>query len=134
MLRITKESEYALLLLSVLSGQPDKPQNATELARQTGIALPMTGKVLKQLVKQNILSSTRGAYGGYALKRVALSVSIFEVIKAMEGAPELVNCIGDDKSCVLAQNCRISPFLHQLNDDIQAILEKKTLADMQAAD
>ena len=89
MIRITKESEYAFLLLSALLDEDDVPKSATKLAEQTGIAAPMTGKVLKRLVKNNILASTRGAYGGYTLTREPQAVSVLEVVEAMEGAPEL---------------------------------------------
>lgn len=131
MIRITKESEYAFLLLSALLDEDDVPKSATKLAEQTGIAAPMTGKVLKRLVKNNILTSTRGAYGGYTLTREPQAVSVLEVVEAMEGAPELVDCVKGGGDCAFAQRCRISPFWLSVNNDIRDMLAGKTLLDMQ---
>ncbi|SUO96297.1 SUF system Fe-S cluster assembly regulator [Suttonella ornithocola] len=131
MLRITKESEYAFLLLSALLAEDDTPKSATALAEMTGIAGPMTGKVLKRLVRFNILSSTRGSRGGYTLARPAENISALQVVEAMEGAPELVDCAHGECNCAFADFCTISPFWQQLNDDIQSMLAAKSLADMQ---
>lgn len=131
MLRLTKEGEYAFLLLSALLEAPEQAKSATTLSQQTGIALPMTGKVLKRLVKHHILTSTRGAYGGYQLIQAPETVTALAVVQAMEGVPELVDCLGRSRRCELVAHCQISPFWRQLNADIQAILESRTLADMQ---
>ena len=134
MIRITKESEYAFLLLSALLDEDNSPKSASKLAEQTGIAVPMTGKVLKRLVKFDILASTRGAYGGYTLTRSADAITALEVVEAMEGTPELMNCASGGKDCAFAERCRISPFWLSINDDISRMLVSKTLADMQQAD
>lgn len=134
MIRITKESEYAFLLLSALLDEDSVPKSASKLAEQTGIAVPMTGKVLKRLVKCDILASTRGAYGGYTLTRAADAITALEVVEAMEGSPELVDCAGGGKDCAFAGRCSISPFWLSINDDIRRMLVGKTLADMQQAD
>ena len=134
MLRITKESEYAFLLLSALLDEDETPKSATKLAEQTGIAAPMTGKVLKRLVKFNILASTRGAYGGYTLTRNAKDISTLEVVEAMEGKPEMVECAGAGRDCALAARCGISLFWLNINEDIRNMLAEKSLLDMQQVD
>lgn len=131
MLRITKESEYAFLLLSALLAEDDTPKSATTLAQLTGIAAPMTGKVLKRLVRHDILISTRGSRGGYVLSRAPHEISALQVVEAMEGVPELVDCAHNAVSCALAQYCTVSPFWQQLNQEINQMLAGKNLADMQ---
>ncbi len=131
MLRITKESEYAFLLLSALLDGDDTPKSAALLAERTGIAAPMTGKVLKRLVKSKVLISARGAYGGYRLAKTAQSISALHVVEAMEGVPELVDCAHGDCACLLAEQCTISPFWQQINQEITMMLSARSLADMQ---
>lgn len=131
MLRITKESEYAFLLLSAVLAADGTPQSTTLLAAATKIAVPMSGKVLKRLAQRGILTSVRGAHGGYRLSREASTISALDVVEAMEGIPELVECANGEGSCVLANHCQFSPFWVRINDDICAMLRKKTLADMQ---
>lgn len=134
MIRITKESEYAFLLLSALLRQNNEPKSAVTLASATNLAIPMTGKVLKRLVKGDILRSARGAYGGYQLSRRPEEISALEVVQAIEGSPELVACVHGEATCALAQICNISPFWQQLNEEINQLLAQRTLADMQLVD
>ncbi|WP_298644629.1 Rrf2 family transcriptional regulator [uncultured Cardiobacterium sp.] len=131
MLRITKETEYAFMLLGEVLAADGAAKNTAYLAGRTRIAVPMSGKVLKRLTQRGILESTRGAYGGYQLARDAAAITALDVVEAMEGAPELVECAGGDNNCALVEHCRLSPFWLSLNDDIRALLAGKTLADMQ---
>ena len=64
MLRITKESEYAFLLLGAILSAEGAARNTATLAKEARIAVPMSGKVLKRLTQQGILESIRGARGG----------------------------------------------------------------------
>lgn len=130
MIRITKETEYAFLLLSALLDNVDEPHSASVLAEQTGIAVPITGKVLKRLVREGVLTSTRGAYGGYHLGRHPADITALDVVQAIEGHPELVDCAHGAIDCAFAEHCRISPFWRQLNDEITNMLSRRTLADM----
>lgn len=131
MLRITKETEYAFMLLGAVLAADGAAKNTAYLAGQTRIAVPMSGKVLKRLTQRGILESIRGAYGGYQLARNAATITALDVVEAMEGSPELVECASSENSCALAGHCQLSPFWLSLNDDIRALLADKTLADMQ---
>ena len=131
MLRITKESEYAFLLLGAILSAEGAARNTATLAKEARIAVPMSGKVLKRLTQRGILESTRGAYGGYQLARDAADVTALDVVEAMEGTPELVECAASENNCALAEHCQLSPFWLTLNNDIRALLADKTLADMQ---
>ena len=124
MLRITKETEYAFMLLGAVLAADGAAKNTAYLAGRTRIAVPMSGKVLKRLTQRGILESTRGAYGGYQLARDAADITALDVVEAMEGA-------ASENNCALAEHCQLSPFWLTLNNDIRALLADKTLADMQ---
>ena len=131
MLRITKESEYAFLLLGAILSAEGAARNTATLAKEARIAVPMSGKVLKRLTQQGILESIRGAHGGYQLARAPESITALEVVEAIEGAPELVECASSEHNCALAEHCTLSPFWLEINDDIRTMLAAKTLAEMQ---
>ena len=131
MLRITKETEYAFMLLGAVLAADGTAKNTAYLAGRTRIAVPMSGKVLKRLTQRGILESTRGAYGGYQLARAAENVTALDVVEAIEGTPELVECAASENNCALAEHCTLSPFWLEINDDIRTMLAAKTLAEMQ---
>jgi Rrf2 family protein len=61
-------------------------------------------KILKTLVDQHLVRSTRGPHGGYALARPATEISFLEVIEAVEGPIALNVCL-DEEGCGNAPGC-----------------------------
>jgi len=75
MLRISRLTDYTTVLLAALAGEPQRVQTAAALAGQTGIALPTVSKLLKELHRSGLVTSTRGLHGGYRLARPAAQIS-----------------------------------------------------------
>src|SRR2546429_8026308 len=69
MLRISRLTDYATVLLAALASEPDRVQTAAALAGQTHIAPPTVCKLLKQLQRAGLVTSTRGLHGGGQLGR-----------------------------------------------------------------
>src|SRR5437660_11699290 len=65
MLRISRLTDYATVLLAALASEPDRVQTAAALAGQTHIAPPTVCKLLKQLQRAGLVTSTRRPHGGY---------------------------------------------------------------------
>ena len=85
MLRISKLTDYATVILAALSAQPEALHSASGLAERTGVAAPTVSKLLKELQRAGIVRSVRGARGGYQLARSAQEISAAEIIDAVEG-------------------------------------------------
>jgi FeS assembly SUF system regulator len=92
MLRISKLTDYATVVLGALAEDAAAPHSAAQLADATHIALPTVSKVLKALQRGGLVASTRGARGGYQLSRPAAHISAVDVIDAMEGPVGLTEC------------------------------------------
>lgn len=130
MLKISKLTDYATVIMSYLAKQGSQRQVATEVSHATGIALPTVSKVLKQLTKAHILNSVRGAHGGYQLARPAEQISVAAIINALEGPIALTECSLSSDNCDHEGHCDISGNWSKINQVIQAALESVTLADM----
>ena len=85
MLRISRLTDYATVLLAALAEQPDRVQTATALAEQTHIAAPTVSKLLKQLQRAKLVTSTRGLHGGYQLARPATQISAAAILARIAG-------------------------------------------------
>jgi len=75
MLRMSRLTDYATVLLAALAGEPGRVQTAASLAEQTRLAAPTVCKLLKQLQRAALVTSTRGPRGGYQLARPAAQIS-----------------------------------------------------------
>ncbi|MCU0986902.1 MAG: Rrf2 family transcriptional regulator [Acetobacteraceae bacterium] len=144
MFRLSKLSDYAVVVLSELGrdGAGDK-RSATDLAAATGIAEPTVAKVLKLLGAAGLVTSQRGAQGGYRiarpLARTAIRIArplartaIADVIVAVEGPIALAACVdGATGGCEAEGSCPVRGRWDPVNTAIRRALAEITLADMQ---
>lgn len=130
MLKLSKLTDYATVILSHMAKDKARVHGALEIAEATGIAQPTASKILKILVKARVLASTRGAKGGYALAREPEKITVASVISALEGPIALTECTVSHKGCDQATGCRIQGNWHIINQKISQALESVTLADM----
>lgn len=106
MLRITKEADYGIMLLAYMAERPlGVVHSAKEAAHWSGLPLPMVSKILRGLARENLLSSHRGASGGYSLERLPAETSVADVIRALEGPISLVQCGSDPGACDQEDSC-----------------------------
>ena len=130
MLRVTRLTDYATLLMTALAAAPGTVHSATALAEQTRLELTTVSKVLKLLAQGELVTGFRGVNGGYQLARAATEVSLLEILVAIEGPLELTECSSDHSRCEYQPSCGISPHWRQINDIVAHALRGVTLAQM----
>ncbi|MGZ8143907.1 MAG: SUF system Fe-S cluster assembly regulator [Methylosarcina sp.] len=130
MLRLSKLTDYATVILSFMARDNRQVHAAIEIAAATGIALPTVSKILKLLVNAEVLSSTRGAKGGYALASEPERITVAAVICALEGPIALTECSISHQGCEQASGCGIRSNWSVINQAIHNALESVTLADL----
>lgn len=131
MIRITRLTDYGIVLMSQLAVAPERLFNAPELAAEARLPLPMVSKILKQLARAGLLDSHRGVHGGYALARPAEEISVVEVITALEGPIAMTECIEDAPgACEVELSCPVRSNWNRINRAIREALEGVTLAEM----
>lgn len=130
MLRITKLSDYAVVVLQRLA-EADCSGTARAVARLTRIPQPTVQKVLKDLARAGLLASRRGAQGGYSLARAAERISLAEIIEAVEGPIALTECGSDERdACEFAGACPAEENWIKINQVVRHALGGISLADM----
>ncbi len=130
MLRLSKLTDYATVILSYMAKEDDQLHAALEISEATGITQPTVSKILKMLARAKVLSSTRGAKGGYVLAREAKLITVASVISALEGPIALTECSLTQHNCEQASGCDIRGNWGVINQAIQNALESVTLADL----
>jgi FeS assembly SUF system regulator len=130
MLRLSKLTDYAVVVLVRLDGM-DGVQTSPGIAAATGIPEPTVAKVLKTLAAGNLVSSQRGAKGGYRLNRDLSAIPIADVIAAIDGPIALTACVeGSPSGCESQGLCPMRGRWDPVNEAIHKALSAITLADM----
>lgn len=130
MLRVTRLTDYATLILATLARQPSRVHAAAELAEQAHLELPTVAKVLKPLARAGLVESFRGANGGYRLARPAAQIALIDVVEAIEGPLGMTECSGDHSNCELESHCGVAGQWRYVNDIIAGALRSVSLAEM----
>src|SRR4030095_12253450 len=105
MLRISRLTDYATVILASLAG--GSLVSAADLPERTRIGLPTVSKLLKELQHAGLVTSVRGAHGGYQLARPASSIHAAEIIDAVEGPFALTECASAAGNCGIAGTCLV---------------------------
>jgi FeS assembly SUF system regulator len=130
MLRITKLTDYATVVLTALAEAPIRVHSAAELAERARLELPTVSKVLKPLAHAGLVTSFRGAAGGYRLARPAAQISLIDIVEAIEGRIGMTECSGAHSSCEHEPHCGVQGHWRRINDVIAETLRGMSLAEM----
>jgi FeS assembly SUF system regulator len=133
-IRLSKLADYGIVMITNMARDTQRQHNAAEIASASHIALPMASKILKALTRAGLLSSYRGAKGGYGLARPAESITIAQVIVALEGPIALTSCVEHGPGgCNIESLCPARANWQRINDAISNALEEITVAEMATA-
>jgi Rrf2 family protein len=133
MLRLSKKADYALLSMRHLAGHVDRPaMSARELSEAFDIPLEILAKVLQQLVRAHLLESHQGIRGGYGLARPAATITVADVIQAIDGPLTVTACSDSDHSCDQYVKCTIRDPLWRIKDRIVSALAATSVAELAA--
>jgi FeS assembly SUF system regulator len=130
MLRISKLTDYATVILGALAAEPTRLQTAAELAERTHVSAPTVSKLLKQLQRARLVTSSRGLHGGYRLARPAREISAAAMLDALDGPVALTACSDEHSHCGIESTCSVGGSWQRVNRAIRQSLEEITLADL----
>jgi FeS assembly SUF system regulator len=129
-LRITKQTDYGIVLMTHLAQTGDGQHSAPELADTLRIPLPMVSKILKILTRDGLLASHRGVHGGYSLARPARHITVDQIVGSLEGPIAMTECVEDHHDCARESFCAVRGNWQVINRAIHGALQGITLADM----
>jgi len=131
MLRLSKKADYALMAMKHLAVHPDtSSSSAREIAEQYDIPAELMAKVLQRLARRGLLRSHQGTRGGYTLARPTSSISIADIIQAIDGPLTVTACSTDDEQCDQYGKCNVRDPLWRIKDRILAALATVSLAEI----
>ena len=129
-LRLSKLTDYGTVLLAHLAANTGYVCSAADVATATGIAVPTVSKLLKSLGRSGLVTSTRGANGGYRLARDPHDISAADIIDALEGPVSITECSASDSQCEHEGVCSVGGAWQRVNVAIRRALDDVSLSDL----
>jgi Rrf2 family protein len=109
------------------------PASLAEIAAEEDLPRPYLEQLAIVLRDAGLLTSTRGARGGYQLARPAADISMAEILRALEGPIAPMICVTDDPAhvtCDRTARCTVNVLWNRVRDAIAGTLDTMTLADL----
>jgi Rrf2 family protein len=130
-MRISSRCEYGLRAMVYLAEHgEDRPVPLTEIVASEGIPGPFLERILSRLREGGLVTTTRGASGGYQLARDACAIPVGDVVTALEGPLALVGCVPDNAACDRSDSCASRTVWRRLDSAISGALNDITLRDL----
>ena len=133
-MRITTWAEYGVICALHLAKRTDTgPVTGREIAAQERLPADYVEQILLRLRRAGVITSTRGARGGYTLSRPPEEISIRAVIQASELETFDLHCLShpvEEDRCAASHSCSIRPIWVLLQTKIDDVLESVYLADL----
>ncbi len=134
MIRLSKRTDYGLMAIRRLAEIPGGAYlSARELATEHRIPPALMAKLLQRLARKGLVASHHGTKGGYQIARPAASITLREVVEAIEGPLCFTECLDLAKGdCPQQESCTVRSPLREVQGRIVEILARTTLRDLSA--
>jgi Rrf2 family protein len=134
---LSKKTQYALQALSYMVGkQTESPILIAEIAEEKKIPLKFLENILLELRKAGFLESKKGKHGGYLFAMPPDKIKLSAIFRTIEGPIALLPCVSLNfyKKCDSCneKKCGINKVMIEVRDNTLAILDKRTVADLNA--
>lgn len=119
----SNSAKYALkaVLFLAVNSNEDKKVMVKDISKPINVPQAYITKLLQQLVKENMLSSTRGPKGGFYLSEENKKISIIDVINIVDGEQRIESCMLSLEKCNEETPCP----LHKLSNPSRSLLIKR---------
>ena len=131
MLRITKQSDYGIVLMThFAAAEAGKVHSTRDLAAGANLPLPTASKILKALARAGLLASHRGVKGGYALARRPEDINLREVVEAVDGPIVPSVCCLSKSPCRRQDICDVFQSVNEAFRRFCSALEERRISDL----
>jgi len=131
-MRLSSLADYAVVMMAAAARHAAGARlSATILAAETGVPLPTAQKLAGKLAAAGLLETQRGATGGFMLAKSCETITLADIVEAVEGPIALTSCVEEAKhDCALESACKVRPHWGVVNDAVRGAFAGVSLASL----
>jgi Rrf2 family protein len=132
-MKMSTKGRYGLRAMIDIALHSDSAQvSIKSISERQDISENYLERIIAVLKKTGLLLSTRGAQGGYELSRASKLITVGEILRALEGDLNPVDCslVNDDKTCHESELCVTKFVWKRISDSINDVVDQITLEDL----
>ena len=136
-MRLSTRGRYAVMAMVELAARERRAEpgmrrqvSLADIAQAQQLSLAYLEQLFGPLRRAGLVASTRGPGGGYALAREAVSISISEIVDAVDEPIQTTRCDAGGPGCMAGERCLTHDLWSELGTQIRLFLNHATLADV----
>lgn len=126
-MKLSTKGRYGLrALIDLAQYSSEAPVSITSISARQGISERYLEQLVSMLKKAGLVSSVRGAGGGYILAKDMSEISVGDILRALEGNLEPVECAGlePDGECQASDMCVTKYVWQRINESISQTVDE----------
>ena len=136
-MKLTTKGRYGLrAVIDLAKYAKNEPVSLSDVAERQDISISYLEQLMAKLKKAGIVQSTRGAQGGYSLAKNPETISVGEILRALEGSLSPVDCSAVDgegeTECSASNFCVTKYVWKRINDSINDTVNNMFLSELLA--
>lgn len=131
-MKISAKEQYGLRAMAELAARYGQgPVSLSEVADAQEISHDYLEQIVPDLREAGLVQSTRGAYGGYQLAHAPESITVGQVLRALDGEILPLRCLSDEQErCDRSPTCAARTVWTKVHSRVSETLDEITLADL----
>ena len=130
-MKFSTRCRYGLLaMIEIARRYKHEPVKRKDISKDQKISSHYLENILITLKAQHLITTVRGANGGFALERAPKKITMYQIITALEGSIVPSECIDKPDCCSRTASCAARKFWTQLHEAQMNVLTKTTLQDL----
>jgi Rrf2 family protein len=130
-MQFTKAEAYGTLGVLYLAEQGAKSVvSMSEIAESQEVPEKFLAKIFQNLTKNGIITSYRGAKGGFSLNKKPGAITVREIVEAIQGPYHLIHCLHDNDCCEKYDFCPVRVVLEKAEIKLLEVFGSYTIADL----
>lgn len=131
-MKISTKGRYALrLMLDLAMNETGEPIRLKDVAERQGISDKYLEQIIAVLNRAGYVKSTRGAQGGYSLKKSPEEYTVGMILRLTEGSLAPVACVEEEENtCERCDSCATMKLWRKINDAVNEVVDSVTLKDL----
>ncbi len=130
-MKLSTKSRYGTrIIVDLASHFNEQPIQVSEISKRQGISVKYVEQLLRPLKKSGLISSIRGAKGGYILIKRPKDITLSLIINLFESHSNMIECVNNPEECDMSSDCRVRNAWELVNSALHHILDSITIADI----
>ena len=130
-MKLNNTSQYAIRIMTyIVKHEDEKLFNAKVISEELNIPYKYLASIMSQLVDANILTSSRGREGGYALASLPCDIKLVDVINAVNECLHDAQCVLGTKECSVDTKCVLHDMLVRPKKEMLNVFNTTTLEEL----